>query len=148
MAFRYRLEVLLRLQRSVEQQEENRLLACASRVASLRAELEALEQLRWARKQGAWTERSDGTPAVFLRFAADWDDRARGRQKEIQEQMKAAEAARLKQMAVYRGARQKREILEGLKDRQESAYTAEQLRALQQSLDEAHLLRSFFAESS
>jgi len=148
MAFRYRLEVLLRLQRSIEQQEENRLLACVSKVASLRAEAQAMEQLRWHRKQGAWNKQADVTPAAFLHFAADWDDHARRRQKEIQEQIKAAETARLKQMAVYRAARQKRDILEGLKDRQESAYTAEQLRMLQQSLDEAHLLRSFFTEHS
>jgi len=147
MAFRYRLEALLRLQRSVEQQEENRLLACVSKVASLRAEAQALEQARFERKRSAWSEPS-GTPAALLRFAAEWDARALQRQKEIHERLRAAEVARLKQMVVYRAARQKREILEGLKDRQESAYTTEQLRTLQQSLDETHLLRSFFADHS
>jgi flagellar export protein FliJ len=146
MAFQYRLESLLRLQRSLEQQEENRLSACNARVSRLLAELQSLQELRWERKRAAFTNEPEGTPAAFLRFAVEWEESARRREKEIREQLKAAEDARQKQMLVYRQGRKKREILESLKDRQESAYTAEQLRRAQQILDETHLLRSFHSE--
>lgn len=147
MAFRYRLEALLRLQRSVEHQEENRLLACAARVAGLNAELRAWEALRRARINTVWSDSAQGTPGIFLQFAAEWDDAACQREKEIHEKLKVAHAERQKQMQVYREARQKREILEGLKERQESAFTTEQLRRLQQGLDEAHLLQLFYENS-
>jgi len=147
MAFRYRLEALLRLQRSVEHQEENRLLACAARVAGLHAELRAWEALRLERKNAAWQDSAQGTPGILLQFAAEWDDAADRREKEIHERLKAAQAAQKKQMQVYREARQKREILEGLKERQESAYTTEELRRLQEGLDEAHLLQLFYAST-
>jgi hypothetical protein len=148
VAFQYSLEALLRLQRSIEQQAENRLLVYVAKVATLQNEARSLEQLRWQHKQEVWTGHAEGTPAAFLRFAVDWDELARRRQQEILEQLKAAETARLKQLAVYRAARQKREILEGLKDSQKSAYTAKQLRKLQESLDQTYLLRSFFVDNS
>lgn len=143
MAFHYRLETLLRLQRSVEHQEENRLLACVAQVASLRAELRVWEQWRWERKRAAWNEHEEGAPGILLRIAAETEEALRRREKQIAEQLKSAEAKRDKQMQACRQARQKRETLDGLKEQQESAYNTEQLREIQKSLDEAHLLRSF-----
>jgi hypothetical protein len=141
MAFLYRLETLLRLQRSIERQEENRLLVQVARVSHFRTELQASESLRAQRKRAAWREHEESVRAIFLQFAAEWDAAARKREKGIQEQLKAAEAAQRKQMKVYQDARQKREILEGLKDQQESAYAMEQLRRIQKDLDEAHIFR-------
>jgi flagellar export protein FliJ len=146
MAFHYRLEALLRLQRSVEHQEENRLLACMVQVAKAREELRAWEEWRWQRKREACSEAAGGSSGALLRFAAEWDEAARRGEKQMQEGLKAAEATAQKQRQVYREARQKREILEGLKDRQESVYSIEQLRQVQRSLDEAHLLRSVYGE--
>jgi flagellar export protein FliJ len=141
MAFLYRLETLLRLQRSIERQEENRLLARAARVSHLRTELQAWNSLRAQKKRSALSEQGENVRGIFLQFAAEWDDAARRREKEIQEQLNAAEAARQKQTKVHQEARQRREILEGLKDRQENAYALEELRRIQKDLDEAHIFR-------
>lgn len=143
MAFEYRLESLLRLQRSIEHQEENRLLACAARVTGLKADLQAWEKLRLSRREQANSHLEQGTTAVFLQFAAEWDRAARALQKEIGRQLRAAEADRQKQMHGYRAARQKREVLESLKQRLQDTYTVEQLRRIQQSLDETYLIRNF-----
>ena len=143
MPFAYRLEVLLRLQRSLEHQEENRLLACAARVARLRAELHAWTEARSARMRGVVQELEAGATGAALQFAADWDVAARLKQSEIRKQVEAAEQQRLQQMRVYREARQKREVLDGLKERQQTAYNQEELRKIQRTLDEMFLVRTF-----
>jgi flagellar biosynthesis chaperone FliJ len=103
--------------------------------------LHAWDSLLAQRKRAVLREQGENVRGIFLQFAAEWDDAARRREKEIQEQLKAAEAAREKLMKVYSNARQKREVLEGLKDHQESAYALEELRRIQKNLDEAHIFR-------
>ena len=143
MAFQYRLESLLRLQRSIEHQEENRLLACSARVAGLRADLQVWEELRLRRRENVCGDLSQGTSGIFLQFAADWDQSVRQLEKEIRRQLEAAVNAQREQMQSYRKARQKREVLESLKQQGETAYTTELLRRIQQGLDETHLIRNF-----
>ena len=147
MAFRYRLETLLRLQRSVEHQEENRLLVCVARVTKLQTEWHAWQEMRWQQKRAALADHVDGAPGILLRITAELEDAGRRREKALEDELKAAETASQKQLRIYRQARQKREILESLKERQESEYTIEQLRQMQKNLDEAHLLRTFSRNS-
>jgi flagellar export protein FliJ len=146
MPFRYKLEALLRLQRSVEHQEENRLLACVARVVSLNADLQAWEEARLQTRRNAQGDLQKGSPGVFLQFAAEWDQSVRRRQNDLRHQLQSAEQSRDEQMKKYREARRKREVFEGLKERQEAAYSAEQSRRIQLSLDEAHLIRSFYQD--
>jgi flagellar export protein FliJ len=143
MAFRYRLETLLRLQRSLEHQEENRLLVCVARVVSLSTELRNWEEERLRRRASLWTELEQGAPVTVVQFAGVWEQVARAKEKEIRRQLQAAEQARQQQLKLYRAARQKREILESLKERGQSIYVTGELRRTQQALDEAHLMRSF-----
>jgi flagellar export protein FliJ len=147
MPFRYRLEILLRLQRSLEHQEENRLLACVARIASLKTDLQSWEEARLRRQASVWTDLQQGAPGTLLQFAGLWDQAVRAREKEVREQLRLAEQAREQQLKVYRATRQKRETLESLKEREKSAYTFEQLRRIQQDLDETHLTRSFYRDN-
>ncbi len=144
MPFAYRLEVLLRLQHSLERQEENRLLACVVRVARLKAELQSWEAARFARKRRIMEELETGATGVVLQIAADWDFAARRKQSDVRKQIEAAEQLRLQQMRVYREARQKREVLDGLREQQQTVYNQEELRKMQQTLDEMYLVRTFF----
>lgn len=148
MPFTYRLEALLGLQRSLEHQEENRLLACVARVAQLKAQLKFWEQARFARKQHAMEELQEGTRGIVLQLAAEWDAGARRVQAEIRKQVEAAEQLRLQQLQVYRKARQKREVLADLRERQETSYDQEQLRQLQRVLDESFLIQTFHKKNS
>jgi flagellar export protein FliJ len=146
MPFRYKLETLLRLQRSLEHQEENRLLACVARIVTLKADLQAWEEARLQTRRNAQGDLQTGAPGALLQFAAEWDETVRERQNDIVGQLQAAEQLRGEQLKKYREARRKREVFEGLKERQESLYTTEHLRRIQHGLDEAHLLRSFYRE--
>jgi flagellar export protein FliJ len=147
MAFRYRLETLLRLQRSVEHQEENRLLVCVARIASLNAALRSWEEEWSQRRASLWAELKQGAAATLVQFTAMWEQAVTAKEKEIRRQLAAAEQARQEQLKVYRAARQKREMLESLKEHGESAYMAEELRRAQRALDEAHLTRSFYRDN-
>ena len=147
MPFAYRLEVLLRLQRSLEHQEENRLLACVARVARLNTELQTWEAARFARKWRIMEELQAGATGAVLQTAADWDLAARRKQADIRKQVEAAEQMRLQQMLVYREARQRREVLDGLRERQQTAYNLEEVRKLQRTLDEMYLVRTFLWKS-
>jgi flagellar export protein FliJ len=143
MPFKYRLEVLLRLQRSVEHQEENQLLACVARVAQLKARLQQWEQARFARKQRTVEELQEGAKGIVLQLAAEWDAGARRKQAELRKQIEAAEQLRLQQMQIYRKARQKREVLDDLRQRQQTTYDQKELRQLQRTLDETFLIQTF-----
>jgi flagellar export protein FliJ len=144
MAFHYRLESLLRLQRSVEKQEENRLLACAARVTALKNEMEEWEEGRRLRKQQSAEELKEGSTGAVLSLASEWDAGARRKQKEIALQLVKAEAARNEQMVKVRAERQKREVLEGLKEKLKSTFDQEQLRKVQQVMDDMYLTRAFY----
>jgi flagellar export protein FliJ len=146
LAFRYRLEILLRLQRSVEHQEENRLMACAARVASLKNELQDWEEARLARRASVWADLEKGAPGTVLQFAALWDRAVSLHEKEILEKLHAAEKAREEQLTVYRAARRKREVLESLRQREETTHNSELLRRIQRDLDEAHLAQTAYSE--
>jgi flagellar biosynthesis chaperone FliJ len=141
MAFRFTLETLLRLQRSIEQQEEKRLLACAGQIAGLNAELQAWTRACLQSKETLWSDLRKGTPGAFLQFAGLWEQAAYTQERQLREQLRAAERARQEQLHLYRSARRKRETLESLKDRERSLYTLAYLRRTQQELDEAHLMR-------
>jgi flagellar biosynthesis chaperone FliJ len=143
MPFKYRLEALLRLQRSLEHQEENRLLACVARVAQLKAHLQFWEHARFARKQRTVEELQEGARGIVLQLAAEWDAGARRKQAEIRKQIEAAERLRLQQLQVYREARQKREVLDDLRQRQQTTHDQEEFRRLQRTLDESFLIQTF-----
>jgi len=142
MAFRYPLQSLLRLRESLERQEENRLFAVAAEVARLRAQIEELRQGNAAaRRRELNALEVSGGVAITLQFMAICDAAVAGACARLQIQLDAAEHKRLLQLAAYQAARQKREILEGLRERQESAYQVETAHHEQQSLDDSFLLR-------
>lgn len=144
MAFHYRLESLLRLQRSIEKQQENLLMACAARVSALKNEMASWEEERHQRKRHAAEDLKMGSTGAALELAAQWDVAARRKQKEIASQLVKAEAVRNQQLAKVQAERQKREVLEGLKEKLESTYDLEQRRKIQQVMDDMYLTRAFY----
>jgi hypothetical protein len=148
MPFTYKLEALLRLQRSVELQEENRLRAHAAIVARLRSGMNELEQLLAQNDQRVEEECKIKLPGGVLQMFVESRTRLQKRMRELVREIAAAENLRLRQLVVYRQAHQKRETLQGLKDRQEESYDLEQLRKLQQITDEVFLMRKEFQKNS
>jgi len=144
MAFHYRLETMLRLQCGLERQAENRLQACGARLAKLQNELLAWNDARLERKRQATEQARAGIPGVMLQFGAEWDNAVRRKQHEIRAQIALAIQARELALREYSLERQKREILQSLKVQLETVYDQEQLRRMQQTLDEMHLSRNFY----
>ena len=147
MAFRYPLEALLRVRRSLERQEEQRLLAIAAVIASLRAQIEALHQNQLEMKRNTLQEMAGGSSGAAIQFAALSEAAFWAAQMKLQSKLQEAERQRLAQLRSYQNARLKREILEGLRDRQEAAYDLESSRKQQQLADEAFLARSLSASN-
>jgi flagellar export protein FliJ len=146
MAFRYRLQPILRLHRSLEHQEEQRLLALASVVNQLRSELETRQRSDLAVRRAALAEMELFSSGAQLQFRAWCEDLARKRLELLRAQLSEAERRRLEQLKVYQEARQRREIFEGLRHKQEDIYHRELLRGEQQAADEAFLMRSLGAQ--
>lgn len=145
MAFRYPLQSLLRLRESLERQEENRLFAVAAEVARLRAQIEQLREGNASAKRNELaTLHAEGGLAVTLQFLALCDAATASACAKLQSELERAEGQRLAQLAVYQAARQKREILQGLRERQETAYQVDAAHREQQSLDDSFLLRHRF----
>ncbi len=142
MAFRYSLQSLLRLRQSLERQEEQRLFALAALVARLRAEIEELKQEDVGIRRAQIREMADGTLGASLHFASACGGALDMVRKKLELQLEEAERKRLTQLRAYKAIRQKREILEGLRERQEAAYEVESARHEQQNVDEAFLIRS------
>jgi len=143
MAFRYSLQTVLRLRRSLERQEEQRLFAAASVVARLRVEIEQLEQDHFAQQAQTYQELAAGSFGATFEFLAACEAAFKQARQALRLKLEQAEKERMKQLQRYKEARQKREILEGLRDRQEATYDLEFSRHEQQRTDEAHLLRLF-----
>ena len=141
MAFRYPLQSVLRLRRSLERQEEQRLFTIAAVVARLRAEIEQLERSRLEARRTASQEMMAGSWGAIVHFAVACDAVAAEAQRRLQAQLTEAERQRLEQLRVYQNARQKREIFEGLRERQEAIHDREVAHREQETADDTFLTR-------
>jgi flagellar export protein FliJ len=145
MAFRYPLQSLLRLRESLERQEEQRLFALAAEVARLRTQIERLQQEDFESRRMELQEMASGSSGALLQFEAICGAASEAARRKIGLQLEESERKRLNQLRVYQAAHQKREILQGLRERQETAYELEIARQEQQIADEAFLMRALKA---
>jgi flagellar biosynthesis chaperone FliJ len=143
MAFRYALQSLLRLRESIERQEEQRLFAIAALVARLRADIEHLHQAGVAARRAELREMVTVSSGAFVQFAEVCQAALSKARRKLELQLEEAERKRLHQLREYQAVRQKREILQGLRDRQEAAYELDYARHEQQKADEAFLIRKY-----
>jgi flagellar export protein FliJ len=148
MAFRYPLQSVLRLRRSLEQQAEQRLFVIAGQVLRLRAEIEEHNLGEMERKRAGLELMAAGSFGAILRYAVFCEAASEAKRVALQVQLAAAERQRLEQLSRYHEARQKREILESVRERQKLTYDLTNARRDQQSADETFLLRKFFNEQN
>jgi flagellar export protein FliJ len=146
MAFRYPLQSILRLRRSLERQAEQRLFVLAGQVAALRTDLEELNRRELEQKLADLDEMASGSFGSALQFVELRHVAVSEKRKGIQMRLEAAERQRLEQLGVYRETRQKREIFERMRERQEYDYDLDVSRREQQRTDETFLLRRFYEE--
>lgn len=140
MAFRFSLQPLLRLRASYERAEYLRLLGLAGIITKIRRQIESLDQESRSARARMRLKLAAGMHVGEIQFEAACE-----KVRNDQSRMLSARLADLivreeKQRVAYQTARQKREILENLRDRQFAAYRREQARHEQQVLDELYLL--------
>jgi flagellar export protein FliJ len=147
MAFRFSLQSVLRLRRSIENQEEKKLMAIAAAAARVRAELQKLEEAAILQAGNQIEELSSGAAlGATLRFRAECGVRRRILQDQWLKKLQELEQKRTEQTNVFLRARQKREILEGLRDRRKAEWELEITQREQELMDEAYLIRKFREE--
>jgi flagellar export protein FliJ len=138
--FHFSLQAVLRLRASYEHMEKLRLLAIVAAIVRAREEIAALENESRAARKSTQGRLGKGVVAGELHFDASTErvrmERKRGAAARLAELEKKQEVQR----QAYRIARQKREILANLRERQWADYRHDQARREQQRLDESFLL--------
>lgn len=141
MAFRFSLEAVLGYRRNLEEREELALEALFARRAAHLRDLHALRDAE--RKLIAFLQDTmrSATPAVEIQFSLLQRQGLHRQQKNCETQVEALACEIVQQRQRYQLARQRREIVESVRERQWRLYRLEQRRREQASLDEMHLLR-------
>src|SRR5579859_4822307 len=136
MAFRFSLQSVLRLRRSLENQEEQRLMAIAAESARVRSEIQKLEEAAQLQSELQFEEMQPGAAiGVMLQFQAECQERRIKLKGEWTKKLAELERKRQEQAGAYRNARQKREILEGLRDHKREEWKMEIAQREQQRMD-------------
>lgn len=141
MAFHFPLSTILRLRESLEKQELQRLQKLVRDLAQIRGEIESIDQGIEAARREVVEQASTGISGAELHAAALSEFALLQMRSNLIAKRDELERARKDQQARYNQARQRREILSNLRDRQLAAYQHEQNRKEQQLTDELFLMR-------
>lgn len=141
MAFRFPLEVLLRVRQGLERQHELRLQEANHRMAMLRQQIEDVH----AEVENIFTRRrpqlESGISAAELQFDLLCRSNLAERRHVLEKQMVEAEALRHICSEGFLEARRQREVMETLRHHQFQTYQQQEARQDQRRLDDLFLLR-------
>ncbi len=141
MPFRFPLQAVLHFRQSVEHQQELLLIAINQHVARVRQVIEQVDQqIESARLQQS-RDLGTGITSAELCFEILCETAIYQRSCALQSDLARLEKLRDQQQKVYQLARQRREVLESLRDGQLRQYEREASRQEQQGLDDLFLLR-------
>ena len=141
MPFRFPLSPVLRLRENLERREYLALQALYSQTAEARSDIKALDQaLAMARSRRA-TRLLEGMSAAHLQLELAGETRIENKRQALFKKLAELQNKVKEQIANYRQARQKREILEELRRQQLHEYMREETIREQQAGDELFLLR-------
>ena len=144
MAFHFPLQAVYHFRKSLEHQQELRLLAANQQVAKVHHLLEQTEagiqelQVRHTRELG------NGMTAAEMRFMFEASSVLAARRKDLERELTRLKNLRDQQQRVFQQARREREIFESLRDQQFRLYVRNQSRREQRQLDDSFLLRQFY----
>jgi flagellar FliJ protein len=141
MSFRFALDPLLRLRRSLERQRILVLQKANLEVARAQDATAQLERYLRASDRAEAEGWRGGRSAAELQFTLALRENLLRVQRELRADLRRLEGVRQKAVGEYHQAYREREILESLRARQRRTYEQEQSRQEQQELDAAHLLQ-------
>jgi flagellar export protein FliJ len=142
MAFRFKLDAVLRFRDGVEHTEEAALYRIVREIADAEAELQQIkinqDRLREQREQELILK----LPAVHLLEIAERELELKNTAEELRLRLQQLEAQRVKQLAIYQSAHRDREVVSELRHHQKQAHELEQRRQEQKTLDDLFLARN------
>jgi flagellar FliJ protein len=141
VAFRFSLEAILKLRASFERLERNRLLLISAALARVREALANLARDFAAAEKDTLAKLAAGIISGELGLDRRIQQNFRDRRGALEKRETELLAKLATQQRAYQNAKNKREILDELRDRRLAQYRAEQLRREQQRLDELFLMR-------
>jgi len=141
MAFHFPLEGVLRLRRGQERMERLKLEAIASEQAKARRHLEIMTQQSLESRRSFQERMARETTGSEMQFEDLRVERVAFAKRALETRIVELEKMRLKQVEAYTKARQGREILENLRDKQFEVHRQLLSRREQQQLDDLFLMR-------
>jgi flagellar export protein FliJ len=141
MAFRSSLDVLLRVRRGLERQQELVLQEANRQVAAREGQLHSIRIQIAANAQRELLQLQSGLSAAELHFDLLCRSALQARGHAVETELLKAQALQQSRARSWRLARQQREVLETLRQRQLQAYRQQATRQEQRRLDDLFLLR-------
>ena len=142
MAFRFTLDAVLRYRQALEEREQQRLGVLLAKRAALRDELQQVTDARLRlRRAIERTLQQQLTPAVEIHLAQAQEHGIEMQCDALRERLRKLQEGIAEQTARYRQERQKREVLDAMREVQLRNYRMVQQRRQQAALDELYLLR-------
>jgi len=141
MAFRFPLQAVLHFRQSLERQQETLLRAANQRVGRVRHLLEQLDQCQRQTEVLSAEELTGGTTAAELHLSVAKQNALRDQHTALERELARLENLRDQQQRSFHHARQQREMIQSLRDRQFQEYARQESRQEQRRLDDLFLLR-------
>ena len=141
MAFRFSLAAVLNLRKSIERQEYLNLERIHQEMAKVQAQIAQAEQQKFAIQQSRDTQLTESVPSVFLQSLYEQIFALERHIDSLKVLLVELAAKKDQQLKVYTEARQKREVLESLREKQHAAYILEDNKRQQASMDDLYLAR-------
>ena len=141
MAFRFSLAAVLKYREALEQRELAALERAQTEIAVLEKQIREAEADLCRLEQHRGEELRRGMPSIHLQSAIAQEHALDSLQKELTRKLEDLKIKRQQLLKIYEEARQKRELLERLRDRRLRDYTREQTKAEQSAIDDLFLSR-------
>jgi len=141
MPFRFPLQAVLHYRQSLEHQQELRLRTANQQVARVQHLIELADGHRQDLYASQSEELRQGISAAELQFGLLYEKELLRQRHELEQRLAQVQQLREQQREIFRRARQAREILENVRDRQLESYRKEGARREQRGLDDLFLLR-------
>jgi flagellar export protein FliJ len=141
MPFRFALQSVLHLRQSLEHQQELRLRAANQQVSRVQHLIEQMEARRGEMHAARARELGVGLTSAELRFELQGEEELVKHRRELETQLVRVQQVRDQQRTAFQQARQARETLEAVHDRQLHLYRQNTGRREQRMLDDLFLMR-------
>ena len=139
MPFNFQLATVLKFRQGMEQREYIALERIQHEIVSTAAQLEQLETARQLAVRGTDSNLRKGTPAILLQTDLDQEQALEQEKKKLRIRLGELDNQKTQRLKQYEIARQKREVLEELRNRQFESFTREQAKREQAQIDDMFL---------